>query len=111
MPDPQKLIILTELREAAGLTLTQMARTCGLTGKQSRLTAGAWERGEYAPDERRRRTPLSAICGMTCGCAMTPLALKRSGMYWWRSGAGRPLRMPSGRPSPTSHGRPQSSWC
>ncbi|MEZ4712344.1 MAG: NB-ARC domain-containing protein [Caldilineaceae bacterium] len=55
MPDPQKLIILTELREAAGLTLTQMARACGLTGRQSRLTAGAWERGDYAPDERKRR--------------------------------------------------------
>ena len=54
MPNPQKLTILTELREAAGLTLTQMARRCGLTGKQSRLTAGAWERGEYAPVERRR---------------------------------------------------------
>lgn len=58
MPNPQHLTILTELREAAGLTLTQMARRCGLTGKQSRLTAGAWERGEYAPDERRRRTRL-----------------------------------------------------
>ncbi|MCB0090808.1 MAG: hypothetical protein KDE54_23090, partial [Caldilineaceae bacterium] len=54
MPNPHKLTILTELREAAGLTLTQMARRCGLTGKQSRLTAGAWARGESAPIERRR---------------------------------------------------------
>ncbi len=44
-PDPQRLAILTDFRQEAGLNLTQMARRCGLRGKQSHQTAGAWERG------------------------------------------------------------------
>ena len=31
-----------------------MAGFCGLTGRQSHQTAGAWERGEYAPSPQRR---------------------------------------------------------
>ncbi len=54
MPDPQRLSILTDLRHAAGLSLTDMARRCGLTGKQSHQTAGAWERGVYTPTASRR---------------------------------------------------------
>ena len=48
------MAILTDLRKDAGLTLTQMARRCGLSGKQSHQTTGAWERGVYVPSERRR---------------------------------------------------------
>ncbi len=54
MPNAQRLDILRQLREEAGLSQAQMARLCGLTGRQSRLTVGAWERGDYAPDARRR---------------------------------------------------------
>ncbi len=57
-PDPLRLAILTELRQAAGLTLSVMARRCGLRGRQSHQTAGAWERGEMVPNEGRRRAHL-----------------------------------------------------
>ena len=50
----QSLEILAELRREAGLSQSDMARLCGLRGRQSHQTAGAWERGEYAPDARRR---------------------------------------------------------
>lgn len=54
MRDPQRLIILTDLRKAAGLSLTDMARACGLTGNQSHQTVGAWELGRMTPTVRRR---------------------------------------------------------
>jgi len=53
-PNALRLALLTELREAAGLTLSEMAIHCGLLGKQSRLTVAAWERGEMIPTTRRR---------------------------------------------------------
>lgn len=53
-PDPVRLAVLTELRETAGLTQSDMAQRCGLNGKQARLTAGAWEMGRMTPSTRRR---------------------------------------------------------
>jgi len=52
--NPQRLDLLRELREAAGLSQEKAAQLCGLMGRQGRLTVGAWEQGKYAPDERRR---------------------------------------------------------
>ncbi len=54
MPDPHRLAILTQLRNTAGLTLSDMARACGLSGTQSHQTAGAWELGRMIPTARRR---------------------------------------------------------
>jgi tetratricopeptide (TPR) repeat protein/transcriptional regulator with XRE-family HTH domain len=54
MSKPQSLEILSELRRAVGLSQREMARLCGLHGQRSHQTAGAWERGDYAPDPRRR---------------------------------------------------------
>ena len=54
MPKPERLSILTELREQAGLSLTEMAKACGLTGTQARKTVGRWEQGEVTPKSRRR---------------------------------------------------------
>ncbi|MCB9137065.1 MAG: hypothetical protein H6642_01810 [Caldilineaceae bacterium] len=53
-PNAQRLMALTRLRREAGLSLSEMARRCGLQGKQSHQTAGAWERGGYVPSPRRR---------------------------------------------------------
>jgi transcriptional regulator with XRE-family HTH domain len=58
MSATQPLAILRELREAAGLSQADAARRVGLTGRQSRLTLGAWENGTYPADEKRRRTAL-----------------------------------------------------
>ena len=54
MPNAQCLLILTELREQAGLSLSEMARRFGLEGTQSRKTVGAWEHGEMTPRKRWR---------------------------------------------------------
>lgn len=54
MPNLQPLTILTDLRKAAGLSLSDMARVCGLSGNQSHQTAGAWELGRMTPTVRRR---------------------------------------------------------
>jgi predicted ATPase/class 3 adenylate cyclase len=54
MPNPHRLLILTELREQAGLSLSEMARRFGLDGTQSRKTVSAWERGEMTPRKRWR---------------------------------------------------------
>ncbi len=54
MPNTQRLAILSEMRQAAGLSQTEMAQRCGLRGRQSYQTAGAWERGEYTPGTNRR---------------------------------------------------------
>jgi tetratricopeptide (TPR) repeat protein/transcriptional regulator with XRE-family HTH domain len=53
-PPNANLTLLAELRERAGLTQADMARLCGLRGRQSHQTAGAWERGEITPGARRR---------------------------------------------------------
>jgi transcriptional regulator with XRE-family HTH domain len=49
-----RLDILRDLRQRAGLTQGDMARLCGLHGRQSHQTAGAWERGEMIPNRSRR---------------------------------------------------------
>ncbi|MBP7963138.1 MAG: AAA family ATPase [Caldilineaceae bacterium] len=54
MPTPLSLAILSDLRREAGLSQADMGRLCGLTGRRSHQTAGAWERGEYAPAATRR---------------------------------------------------------
>jgi tetratricopeptide (TPR) repeat protein/transcriptional regulator with XRE-family HTH domain len=54
MPNPQRLDILRQLREEAGLTQRDMARVCGLRGRQSHQTAGSWERGTVTPTATRR---------------------------------------------------------
>jgi tetratricopeptide (TPR) repeat protein/transcriptional regulator with XRE-family HTH domain len=48
------LTLLTDLRKAAGLNLSDMAWACGLCGNQSHQTAGAWELGRMTPTARRR---------------------------------------------------------
>lgn len=55
MPNPQRLDILRQLRETAQLTQAEMAAICGLRGRRSHQTAGAWERGAMTPDARRRK--------------------------------------------------------
>ena len=54
MSKPERLSILTELREQSGLSLTEMAKACGLVGTQARKTVGRWEQGEVTPKLRRR---------------------------------------------------------
>lgn len=54
MPNPYRLDILRQLREEAGLTQREMAHLCGLRGRQSHQTAGAWERGIVTPTATRR---------------------------------------------------------
>lgn len=54
MLTPLSLTILSDLRREAGLSQADMGRLCGLTGRRSHQTAGAWERGEYAPGAARR---------------------------------------------------------
>ncbi|MCL4835841.1 MAG: helix-turn-helix domain-containing protein, partial [Caldilineaceae bacterium] len=54
MPNPLRLAVLSELREAAGLNQTQAAECCGLRGRQSRKTLAAWEMGQSTPRQRYR---------------------------------------------------------
>ncbi|MBX3051723.1 MAG: helix-turn-helix domain-containing protein [Caldilineaceae bacterium] len=54
MPNPIKLAVLIELREAAGLTQAEAAGRCGLRGRQSRKTLAAWEMGQSTPRQRFR---------------------------------------------------------
>lgn len=54
MPSSLRLDILRDLRERAGLSQEKMAEICGLHGKQSYQTAGAWERGDITPNRTRR---------------------------------------------------------
>lgn len=54
MPNPTRLHHLTDLREAAGLTLAEMAQRCGIPSKQGRKTAGDWEAGRATPRASRR---------------------------------------------------------
>lgn len=54
MPSSLRLDILRDLRERAGLSQVKMAEICGLRGRQSYQTAGAWERGDMTPNRTRR---------------------------------------------------------
>ena len=54
MPNPLRLAVLIELREAAGLNQAQAAECCGLRGRQSRKTLAAWEMGQSTPRQRYR---------------------------------------------------------
>lgn len=54
MADPRKLYILTELRHERAITLERMAVACGLSGKRSRESVAAWERGQSIPHIRKR---------------------------------------------------------
>ena len=55
MPDPQRLRVLVELREAVpGMTQAKAARLCGLEGRQSYKTFGDWELGNVIPEAKRR---------------------------------------------------------
>ena len=51
---PQKLQVLVELREAAGLTQDEAGARLGLEGKKRRDSVHAWETGVSAPDVKRR---------------------------------------------------------
>lgn len=75
MPDPHKLTILTDLRRAAGVNLTQMAQWCGLTGKRSYESASAWERGLSVPHTRMRPRFLAYLC-QALGLAASPARLQ-----------------------------------
>ena len=55
MPDYRRLVILTDLRTKARITLTQMAEACGLHGKAGRESVRAWEVGQSIPQKTRRR--------------------------------------------------------
>ena len=50
-----QLYKLTNVREAAGITTSIMARSCGLYGNQSRKTVARWEQGCQTPRQRHRR--------------------------------------------------------
>ncbi len=54
MPNPIRLSILIEMREAIGLTQADAAELCGLAGRQSRKTLAAWELGQSTPRQRFR---------------------------------------------------------
>lgn len=54
MPDPRRLITLTELRKTKGLSLADMAGHCGLVGKKRHESASAWERGRSIPHASHR---------------------------------------------------------
>ncbi len=62
MPDAYRLFILTQLREARGLILKEMAHCCGLTGKRGRETVGRWERGQSIPHHGRRSPFIAYLC-------------------------------------------------
>ncbi|MEM7530819.1 MAG: helix-turn-helix transcriptional regulator [Chloroflexota bacterium] len=49
-----QLYKLIDVREAAGVTTTDMARSCGLYGNQSRKTVARWEQGYQVPRQRHR---------------------------------------------------------
>jgi tetratricopeptide (TPR) repeat protein len=66
MPDAHRLVVLTELRRAARVTLEQMARDCGLTGRKGRESVSAWERGQSVP-HTRSRTKFIDYLGNTLG--------------------------------------------
>lgn len=54
MPNPTRLDILRLLREQAAISQETAAVHCGLSGRQGRLSLGAWERGESIPQSKRR---------------------------------------------------------
>lgn len=54
MPNPTRLDILRVLREQAAISQETAAAYCGLSGRQGRLSLGAWERGERIPQPKRR---------------------------------------------------------
>ncbi len=49
-----RLYKLTELREAKGLTLAEMADYCGLLSRRGRESVGRWEQGLSVPYAKRR---------------------------------------------------------
>jgi|GEM_PF-1198427 len=55
--DPVRIQFLVDLRKAVKplLSQTKVAKHFGLDPKHGRKTIGAWENGEYAPDEKLRR--------------------------------------------------------
>lgn len=57
-----RLMILSDLRHSAGITLTQMAQACGLYGKKSCESASAWERGKSIPHMRIRPKFIAYLC-------------------------------------------------
>ena len=54
MPNAEKLYILTKLRDARRINLTQMAEYCGLQSRTGRESVSKWERGESTPRPGRR---------------------------------------------------------
>ncbi len=58
MPNPLRLVVLIQLREAVGLSQSDMADRCGLRGRQSRKSVAAWELGQTIP-RRRHRQPIA----------------------------------------------------
>lgn len=54
MPDAARLTILADLRNAANVTLAQMATACGLKGRTAYESASAWEQGSSVPRSRVR---------------------------------------------------------
>jgi tetratricopeptide (TPR) repeat protein/transcriptional regulator with XRE-family HTH domain len=66
MANARKLYVLTELRNARGITLEQMAQACGLVGKRSRESVADWERGKSIPHIRKRPKIIEYL-GQTLG--------------------------------------------
>lgn len=54
MPSSNKLIILTNVRKKARVSLAQAAQYFGLDGTKSRESVGKWESGEITPRSHRR---------------------------------------------------------
>ena len=76
MPSSLRLDILRDLRERAGQSQVKMAEICGLHGKQSYQTAGAWERGDMTPN-RTRRTKFIGYLWDHLGLRQDPAAFER----------------------------------
>jgi transcriptional regulator with XRE-family HTH domain len=71
MPDPYKLMFLSELRRAAHITLEHMARDCGLVSRKGRESASTWEQGQSVP-HARNRTRFIDYLGNTLGLRHEP---------------------------------------
>jgi tetratricopeptide (TPR) repeat protein/transcriptional regulator with XRE-family HTH domain len=71
MPNSYRLFVLTELRRAAGVTLVQMARACGLVGGKARDSVSAWERGKKRPHPGQRPKFVDYL-GYTLGLHTNP---------------------------------------
>ncbi|MBV7336895.1 AAA family ATPase [Chloroflexi bacterium TSY] len=106
MPDAKRLYELTRLREEKGLTLTDMAKYCGLKGIRGRESVGLWEQGISVPQERRQPKFLEYL---HFGLELGQTDLKRvwnilEGEWGWAPLDNAELQRPSADLSPLKEG-------